>query len=152
MLFWIHGGYLLFWDWILLAEINILALSWWFLLVWAVNEKDRLRDLHPLRVGEFIHRRGHRLVALAVFASVLGLAHAWLALAALQKVHMVTNEKEVVRLDDAALGWLLLLLCCVSGMFFATFLFRWVGVWLYWDRIRATEERIRAEGNLLSSV
>jgi len=140
VVFWIYGGDLLFWDWIILAEINILAISWWFLLVWAVNEKDRLRDLHPVRVGEFIHRRGHRLVALAVFASVLVLAHAWLASAALQKVH-----------DDAALGWLLLWLCWVSGMFFATFLFRWAGVWLYWDRIRATEERLLAEGDILSS-
>ena len=60
---------------------------------------------------------GHRLAALAVFASLVGLAHGWLISVALEKLH-----------QDAASGWLLLLLCWSSGMFFATFVFRWAGV------------------------
>jgi len=125
LLSWIHGGDLVSLDWMILAQTTILAISWWFLLLLAINQKDRLRDIHPMRVVELIHRLGHRLVAVAVFASVSGLAHGWLASVALEKVH-----------QDVALGWLLLFLCWTSGMVFATFLFRWVGLWFYWDRLR----------------
>jgi hypothetical protein len=125
LLYWLHGGDLVFLDWIILAELNILAISGWFLLLLAVHQNNRLRDINPVRVAELIHRLGHRLVAVAVLASVIGLAHGWLASVALEKVH-----------HDVAEGWLLLLLCWASGMFFATWLFRWVGVWIYWDRLR----------------
>jgi hypothetical protein len=125
VLAWIHGGDLALLDWIILAQASILAISCWLLLILAVNQNDRLRDLSPVCLLGLMHRLGHRLVGWAVFSSILGLAHGCLASVALEKVH-----------DDVALGWLLLFLCCTSGMFFATFLFRWVGVWFYWDRIR----------------
>jgi len=125
LLYWIYCGDLAFLDWLILTELNILALGSWLLLLLAVNQHDRLSDLNPVRVVEMIHRVGHRLMAWAVFASVLMLAHGWWACAALEKVH-----------HDFASGWLLLLLSWVSGMFFATFLFRWVGVWFYGDRMR----------------
>jgi hypothetical protein len=128
---WIHGGDLRFVDWMILAEANILAISCWFLLLLAVSQNDRLRDLHPAHVVEMIHRLGHRLVGLALLASVLALAHGWLVSVALEEIHR-----------DAASGWLLLFFCCTSGMFFATFLFRWVGTWFYWDRMRANRQSV----------
>ena len=124
VLYWIHAGELGLLDWIILVELNILAISVWFLLLLAANQQNRLRDINPVRVIELIRRLGQRLLGLAVFAAAVVLAHGWLASLALEKVH-----------HETALGWLLLFLSWISGMFFATFLFRWVGVWLYWDRI-----------------
>jgi hypothetical protein len=125
LLYWIYSGDLGFWDWLILAELNVLALTSWLLLLLAVNRHDRLRDLNPARVVEMIRRLGHRLVAWAAFASVVGLAHGWLAVVALERLH-----------HEFAAGWSLLFLSWTSGMLFATFLFRWVGVWFYWDRLR----------------
>jgi hypothetical protein len=139
ILFWIHGGDFVFWDWIMLAEIQILAITCWLLLVWAIHENDRLRDL-PACVADFAHCLSPRLVGFAVGVSVFGLAHVWWAVAALQTIH-----------DDILAGWSLLLLCWVSGMFFATFVFRWVGVWLYWHGVHAKEEGLLDEGSLLSA-
>jgi hypothetical protein len=130
VLYWIQIGDLVFWDWLILAELTILALSSWFLLLVAVNQRDRLRDLNPVRVLALIRRLGHRLVAWAVFAAVVGLAHGWLASVALEKLH-----------HDFALGGSLLVLSCSSGLFLATFLFRWVGVWFYWDCLRGKHGR-----------
>lgn len=131
ILIWIHGGDLEILDWIILAEAVLLAITYWFLLLMAVNQRDHLRALNPARVVEMIQDLGHRLVGLAFFASVVGLAHGWLASVALERLHR-----------DVASGWFLLFLTWVSGIFFATFLFRWAGVWFYWDNLR---RKARAE-------
>ena len=132
VLYWIHAGELAFLDWLILVELNILAVSAWFLLVLAANQQARLRDANPLRVLELIQRLGQRLVVWAVFAAVLVLAHGWLASVALQKVH-----------HDVATGGSLLFLAWISGLLFAGFLFRWVGVWIYWDRVRRKERPLK---------
>ena len=131
LLFWIHGGDLRFFDWLILAETSVLTLSVWLLLLWAVNDKNRLRDMSPLRVGVVVDRLGPRVVALALGASVLALANGWLLGMALVQLH-----------HEAVLGWLLLFVCWAGGLFFATFLFRWVGVRLYWSRLRTEQDRL----------
>jgi hypothetical protein len=140
LLYWLHGGDLVFWDWIILAEVNILGLVCWFLLLLAVNQNDRLRDINPARVLELIDRFGHRLVGLAGLAAVLALTHGWWASVALEKVH-----------SDPIRGWWSLLLSWTSAMFVATFLFRWAGVSVYWNRLRARHDRILAHGNSVGS-
>jgi hypothetical protein len=130
LLYWVYGGELVFWDWLILIELNLVALATWLLLLLAVNQHDGLRGLHPARVVEPIRRLGPRLPAWAVLASVLGLAHAWWAGVALAEVH-----------HEPAWGWFLLSLCCASGMFVATFLFRWVGIWFYWQCLGGTPVR-----------
>lgn len=122
--YWIRCGDLTLWDRLILLELGLLALSSWLLLLLAVSQRERLRDLSPVRVVQLIQRLGHRLVAWAVLAAVVGLAHAGLAVVGLEKVH-----------HEFALGWLVLFLSWVSGLFFATFLFRWVGLWFYWDHV-----------------
>ncbi len=121
ILYWIHSGEPGLLDWTIVAELNLVAIGGWFLLLLAVHQQGRLRDLNPVRVVELIHRLGHRLVALAVLTAAVAVAHAWLASVGLEKLH-----------QDEALGWLWLFLSWASGMFFAAFLFRWVGVWFYW--------------------
>jgi hypothetical protein len=129
LLFWIHGGDFQLLDWIILAEAGILAIACWFLLLLAVNQNDRLSDASPVRVAGIIQHLGHRVVVLAVFAGVLGLLHGWLAIVALAQTH-----------EELALGFFLLFLCWTSAVYFAAFLFRWAGLWFYWDRIREKHE------------
>ena len=136
ILYWIHSGELGLLDWLIVAELNLVAISGWFLLLLALSDRGRLRDLNPVRIIELIQRLGHRLVALAVFAAAAALAHAWLASAALDKLH-----------HDEGVGWLWLFLSWTSGLFFATFLFRWVGVWFYWDFVRAKLSESRLIGS-----
>jgi hypothetical protein len=131
LLFWIHGGDLRLFDWLILAETSALALSVWLLLLWAVNDKDRLRDRKLLRMGAVVDRLGQPVVALAIGAAVLALANGWLLSVALVQLH-----------HEAALGWFLLFLSWAGGLFFATFLFRWVGVRLYWSRLRTEQDRM----------
>jgi len=125
LVYWLRGGDLEFLDWLVLAELSALTIGLWFLLLLAVNRHDRLRDVNPVRVAALFQRLGHRLAGLAALASVLGLAHAWLAWAALETIHR-----------HALSGLSLLFLCWASGLFFATFLFRWAGAWFYWDQRR----------------
>jgi hypothetical protein len=129
LLFWIYGGDFELLDWIILAEANILALGCWFLLLLASNQQDRLSDLSPVRVAGMIQRLGHRVEALAAFAAVLGLAHAWLASMALAQIH-----------EDFVLGFFCLFLCWTSAVYCATFLFRWAGLLFYWHRLREKHE------------
>jgi hypothetical protein len=132
VLYWIHAGELMFLDWLILIELNVLAVSIWFLLLLAAHQQGRLRDANPLRVLELIRRLGHRLVAWAVFAAVMVLGHGWLASVALEKLHR-----------DVATGGSLLFLAWISGLLFAGFLFRWVGVWIYWDRVRSKQRPLK---------
>lgn len=135
LFFWVYGGDFEVLDWIILAEANIVALAGWFLLVLAVNENDRLFHASPLRVTGMIQRFGHRLVALAVFVGGLGLFHGWLASVAVTQSH-----------DDVLLGFFLLLLCWTSAIYWAAFLFRWAGLWFYWDRMRQEQQLTLVEG------
>jgi hypothetical protein len=140
LLFWLHGGDFELLDWIILAEANILALACWFLLILAVNQNDRFYEVGPVRVAGMIQLLGHRLVALALFAGGLGLLHGWLASVAVAQTH-----------DDILAGLFLLLLCWSSAIYCATFLFRWVGLWFYWKRVREKQEPILVEATGLAA-
>jgi hypothetical protein len=125
ILYWIHAGDLGLLDKLIVAELNTLAIAVWFLLLLSLNYHERLRAVNPVRVLGLIQRLGHRLVALALFMAVMLLAFAGSAWVGLEKLH-----------HGVAQGWLWLFLSWMSGMFFASFVFRWVGVWFYWDRLR----------------
>jgi hypothetical protein len=125
IVYWIHAGDLGLLDKLIVAEINILAIAVWFLLLLSLNYHERLRAVNPARVLGLIRRLGHRLAGLALFMAVMLLALVWSASVGLEKL-----------LHGAAQGWLWLFLSWTSGMFFASFTFRWVGIWFYWDRLR----------------
>jgi hypothetical protein len=63
---------------------------------------------------------------LAVVGSALALAHVLPATFAAEELHRT-----------GLLGTMLLAACCLSGMFWATFLFRLAGVWCYRRRAAA---------------
>jgi hypothetical protein len=118
--YWLYCGDPDALDWLIMAELGVLAVGYWLLLLLAVSRRDRLRDANPARVEELVNRLGHRLVVVVLAASVIALAHGYWLLAALLELH---------RDFSAAL---LLLGCWLSALFLDTFLFRLLGVWCHW--------------------
>jgi hypothetical protein len=126
--YWLHGGDLGLLDWLILAEMGVLAVSYWVLAVAAAGERERWLDANPLAVARLVARLGDRALVVAV-AALVALAHGWLAVAALAEVYR------------SAWAWLWLACGGLSGLFLATFLFRLLGVGCYgrpalppWDR------------------
>lgn len=113
-------------DWLILAELGILAVGYLLLVLAAVSERGRLRDANPLHVIDLAHRLGFRAAAAALAGSALALAHGLLGMVAAEGLHR------------GPAGALLLAACCFSGMFWATVLFRLLGVWCH--RSRAAEK------------
>jgi hypothetical protein len=120
LLYWIYGGDPAPLDWLIRAELGTLAVGYWVLVLVAVSRTGRLRDANPVRVLALVQRLGSRGVVTALVAAGLALAHGWLAVAALERLH-----------TEPAKGWLWLAGCCVSGLFWGTFLFRVLGLWCF---------------------
>jgi hypothetical protein len=127
-LYWLRCGDPGFLDWLILAELNVVASGYGVFALLAVAEGGRLYDANPIRVGQIVGRLGHRGLLVALVASVLTALHGLLAFAA------------VLRLSsEPVTGWLLLGCAWASGLFWGTFLLRLLGVWWY-----HTRRRIRA--------
>jgi hypothetical protein len=110
-------------DWLILAELGLVAVGYGLLVLAAVSERGRLRDANPVHVIDLAHRLGYRTAVAALAGSALALAHGLLAVFAAQQLHR-----------NPAVGWLLLAVCWLSGMYWATFLFRLLGVWCHHTR------------------
>jgi hypothetical protein len=120
-------------DWVILAELAVVAVAWWLLALLSVCQGNRLRDVHPLRVAALAHRLGPRTPVVAAAAGALVLVHGWFGLAALEKVHFAPAE-----------GVAQLALCWFGLLAGAAFLFRLLGVWYY--RTRPGESAGAASG------
>lgn len=120
--YWLYGGDLTALDRAILAELGVLAAAYWFLAIVSANERNRLRDANPLRVAQLVYRLKYRAVVPVLIAPALAIAHALLGLFALSILH-----------QQMFAAWLLLAGCCGSGLFWAAFLFRLLGVWCYHD-------------------
>jgi hypothetical protein len=118
-LYWLYCGDPDVLDWLILAELGVLTVGSWLLLLLAVSRRDRLRDANPARVEELVDRLGHRLVAVVFAASVVALAHGYWLVVALLELHR----------DFSAI--LLIAGCWFSALFLCTFLFRLLGVWCH---------------------
>jgi hypothetical protein len=118
--YWLYCGDPDWVDWVILAELGVLAVGYWMLAVLAASQSERLRDANPLRVAERADRLGWRALAAAFIASLLAVPHGLLAIQALEHLH-----------SQPALGILLTALGWLSGLFWATFFFRLLGVWCY---------------------
>jgi hypothetical protein len=115
-LYWLYGGDLAVVDWLIIAELLLVAIGYWLLEMAAVLERGRLFDANPTRVFEVGQRLGYRAVLLAFAAGILGMTYGWLVLIALEQLH--TNPSG---------GWLLLAFCWMSGLFLTTLLFCLLG-------------------------
>jgi hypothetical protein len=118
--YWLHGGDLGVLDWIIFAELVIVAVAYWLLAIVAATRRDRLRDANPLRVAELIERLGPRVILAAGLAGVLMLAHGLGMFLALKQTHLNTLG-----------GIVLLFLCWLTMLFGMTFVCRLVGLWSY---------------------
>lgn len=116
--FWLQAGEMQIIDWLIMAELVIVAFSYWILVLLTVNAKDGFRFSNPMWVTELVGRLGWRSIGVVVGAAVAALVHIWAAIAALTDLQR-----------DHSGGWMALILCSWSGMFWATFLFRWLGIW-----------------------
>lgn len=118
--FWLYGGDLTTVDWVILAELGVLTGASWFLAIVSASERNRLRDANPLRVAQLVARLKCRALVPILIAPALAIAHVRLGVFALMTLH-----------EQILFGWLLLMVCCGNGLFWAAFLFRLLGVWCY---------------------
>jgi hypothetical protein len=122
--YWLYCGDLQLVDWIILIEMGIVGSGYWLLAVLAVTRSERLRDANPWRVAELAERLGWRSLIAAVMAGVLFLAHGLLAFWTASVLH-----------DQLGLGLVLAAGCWLSWLYWATFVFRVVGIWCYYRRV-----------------
>jgi hypothetical protein len=119
-LYWLYGGDLKALDGLILAELGVFTVAYWFLSVVSANERDLLRDANPVRVAQLVHRLSYRAVVPVLIAPALMIPHVLVGLFAVNILH-----------QQIFTGWLLLTVCSWSGLFWAAFLFRLLGVWCY---------------------
>jgi hypothetical protein len=123
-LYWTQCGDLEVVDWLILAELGIVTLSYWLLAILAVSVRDRLADANPVQIIALVRRVGIRLpvTVLAAATGFLGLL-----LLALNAIVLLHNEL----LAKQSSGLLILVGYWFSALFLATFLFRLLGLWCY---------------------
>jgi len=120
IVFWFRAGEMEILDWLILVELVVVAISCWILVLLTVNARDGLINVLPMRVADQVNRLGWRSVGAALAGAVLAVIHGLIAFAAIADLQR-----------DLGAGWFLLVLCSVSAMFWATFLFRLLGVWCH---------------------
>lgn len=124
ILFCWHSGDFLWVDWLILGELVVAAGSYWLLALVAVHQADRLRDANPQRVAELIGRLGWRALLASMVSAGLVFAHGLGVLAAIEELH-----------NRLLLGIVLLALIWLSGVYWATFFLRLLGIWCYRSRV-----------------
>ena len=130
-IYWMRCGDPTLVDWLILAELGILAVGYMLLVLAAFSERGRWRDINPIHVIDLAHRLHYRAALATLFGSALSVGHGALAVFAAVEMHRI-----------AIVGVLLLAGCTLSGMFWAAFLFRLLGLWCYRSRV----VHIRPEG------
>jgi hypothetical protein len=118
--FWLQAGEMEIVDWLILTELVVVAMSYWLLVLLTVNAKDGLANVNPMRVMELIGRLGWGSIGVALGTAVVAILHVLAAIAAITDLQR-----------DESWGWFALIYCSWSGMFWTTFLFRWLGVWCH---------------------
>jgi hypothetical protein len=119
-LFWMHCGTPTGLDWFILAELGVVTVGYWLLCVLAVNRRDKLRDINPQKVAAVFELLGPRTFVAAILASAILLGHGYFAIQGAVEIHR-----------NVGTGGLMLGACAFSGLFWATFLARLLGVWCH---------------------
>jgi hypothetical protein len=117
--YWLHCGDPTGLDWFILAELGVVAVGYWLLALLAVKERGRLLDANPMQVADLLEKLGPRAFVAALLASAILLGHGYAAASAVPEVHRQFA------------GVFQLAACSISGLFWATFLFRLLGVWCH---------------------
>jgi hypothetical protein len=117
LLFWLYAGVLTWVDWLIVAELAIVATALFLYVFLSLVRGQDWHDARPPRVLALIRQLGWRGGGIIIAASILAVAHGWLMLVAIEL--FPGNQ-------DGA--WFLQGLCWTSGLFLATFFFRWLGL------------------------
>lgn len=115
--FWLKTGDLTLVDRLVLWELGLAACLSWLLAFTAVTIKDRLAAAWPGTSVAVALKLGRGLIPLALVSAAVFWVHAGWLLFTLQ-----------VRANEPAAGISLLFLCCLSFLFWATFVCRWLGI------------------------
>jgi hypothetical protein len=124
LFYWIHGGDFAPVDWMILVELLIVSVGYWLFAILSVGQQASLTGLDPVRVASLMSRLGIRTLMATAGASALVGLHGWLLIIALVELHR-----------NVAIGVVLFPFCWISGMFWATFLVRLLGIWCYRARV-----------------
>lgn len=116
-LYWLHCGDPALLDWLIVAELFIVATAYQIFAMLAVTDRGRLRDLNPLVVADLVHRLGRRVLVLVLAAASLLLAHGLLLVEGVADLH-----------DATPLGPAILACTWTSILFWSTFLMRLLGI------------------------
>ncbi len=128
VVYWLKCGQPSWLDRVILTELGIISIGYWFFALLSVTDRGRLRDINPLAVIDLAHRLGwHGPVVVGLAALVL-LAHGWALLTGVTTVHVATFW-----------GLLELTAAWMSTVFWSTFFFRLLGVWCHRSRVVAEE-------------
>jgi hypothetical protein len=126
--YWLRCGDPALVDWLILAELGVVGLTYWFFGALSLTDSGRPRDLNPLAVADLAHRLGLRALAVALSAALVLLLHGWLILRSVADVH-----------SDAARGLVILAVAWLSAIYWSTFFCRLLGVWCHRCRLAVEE-------------
>jgi hypothetical protein len=123
-LYWLSCGESTWLDWLILAELAIVAGVYWFYALLAAGERGRLDGLHPPAVAGLAHRLGWRGLAVVLLAALVLLAHGGLVWAGAAEVQgaAFTGGAILAAAWLSALCWggvfcrRLVLLCLATGV------------------------------------
>jgi hypothetical protein len=121
--YWLDCGDVGVLDWLILGELGIVAIAYQIFALLALTDRGRLRDLNPLAVADLAHRLGWRSLVGVLVAAALLLMHVFLFAEGIGALR-----------SEPAMGWTLLAVGWISGMFCGTFLCRLFGIWCYRSR------------------
>src|SRR5262249_14016275 len=119
---WFDGGDPAIVDWLIIGELILAAAAHFLLTLLAVSRHDRIRDANPLSVMALLYQLDFRQIGIVMLASLVGVVHLPFLWDALQMLHA-----------RPTVGCLQLVGCWISGLFFATFFLRWLGLSCYWN-------------------
>ncbi len=123
-LYWLNCGDPALVDYLILAEVGVVAVAYLVFALLSVTDRGWLRGLDPLAVIDLAHRLGWRALAGVLAASLVLLAPGWLLLAGLSLLH-----------GEALVGFAVLLAGWAGGVFWTTFFCRLLGIWCHRARL-----------------
>lgn len=129
--FWLHSGDMKVIDWLIVAQLGIVAAGYWLLALVEISMSRWPRLPNPNRVAELALQLGWRTFAAIGTATALAGIHAWVLYWAL--LHLLVEPGRAI---PALLGWGVSVL--VTGSLFM----RLVGCWcraVKWDQVQEKE-------------
>ncbi len=122
-LYWLNSGDTEIIDWLILAQLGIVAVAYQAFVLLSLTDRGRLRDLNPLAVADLAHRLGGRAMGVVLVAAAVFLVHGAAILGGVLLIHR-----------DALLGCAILAIGWASGVFWGTFFCRLLGIWCFRSR------------------